>query len=197
MRSKEKQNPISLPSKEQIDRERIRLAHRHSYRKALSGTICLGLTIIAITILISSLLLPVMQIMGDSMQPSLSQGDLVLLVKTERFHTGDICCFSWNNRTLLKRVIGVAGDWIEMNEEGTVYVNGKELEEPYVTEKSLGECNQTFPYQVPENSLFVLGDCRKTSIDSRNTSISSVSNNQMIGKVLFRIWPLKKLGRVK
>ncbi len=197
MRSRQPQDPISLPSKEQIDRERTRLARYHAYGKALSWTICVGLTITAISVLIVFLLLPVMQIMGDSMQPTLSQGDFVVLVKTERFHTGDICCFSWNNRILLKRVIGVSGDWIEMNEEGTVYVNGKELEEPYVTEKSLGECDQTFPYQVPENSLFLLGDHRKISVDSRNTIIGSVPKNQAIGKVLFRIWPLKKLGMVQ
>lgn len=186
----QKKRSVPLPTIEQVKTERKRIKYKAAYRKALLGTIDALLLVAAVAVLISSLLLPVMQISGNSMEPTLENDDIIVLVKTNRFKTGDLCSFSWNNRTLIKRVIGVPGDWIEIDSDGTVYVNGKEIDEPYVTEKSLGECDIEFPYQVPENCLFMMGDHRETSIDSRNTVIGSVNYDQVIGRVLFRIWPL-------
>ena len=185
-----------LPSQEQINTERQRLEHRRTYRKALISSIQVLLMVAAIAVLISSLFLPVLQITGDSMEPTLKNDDIVVLVKTDKFETGDICSFSWNNRTLLKRVIGTAGDWIEIDEQGNVFVNGEKLDEPYVSNKSLGECDITFPYQVPDKSLFLMGDHRETSIDSRSSVIGSVRDDQVIGHVVLRVWPLSSFGLI-
>ena len=197
--AKEKPAPqdMTLPTIDQINAERKRMQHKADYRKALFGTIDVLILVAAVAVLISTLFMPVLQVTGDSMEPTLQHGDIVVLLKTDKFKIGEICSFSWNNRTLVKRVIGVPGDWIEIDEEGTVYVNGEILEEPYITDKSLGECDITFPYQVPDHSLFLMGDHRETSIDSRNTIIGSVDYSQIIGKVKFRVWPFGQMGSVK
>lgn len=185
---------ISLPTMEQVDRERQRIHHRKAYMRALSSTVGVLAVVAAFAVLISSLLLPVMQISGDSMVPTLRDGEIIVLYKTSRFETGDLCSFSWNNRTLIKRIVAGPGDWVEIDADGTVYVNKIALDEPYVTEKSLGECDIEFPYQVPDNHFFALGDHRATSIDSRSTVIGSIDKEQIIGKVMFRIWPWKEIG---
>ena len=190
-------NPANLPTIDQISAERKRMQHKADYKKALFGTIDVLILVAAIAVLISTLFMPVLQITGDSMEPTLSGGNIVVLLKTERFKAGDICSFTWNNRTLVKRVIGVPGDWIEIDKEGNVFVNGEALDEPYITDKSLGECDIQFPYQVPDHSLFLMGDHRETSIDSRNTVIGSVDFAQVVGKVKFRVWPLADMGSVK
>lgn len=186
----------SLPSIEQVRAERNRIRHRSAYQKALLGTIHLLILVAAAAVLFSTLLFPVLEITGSSMEPSLAGGDILVLFKSRHFEPGDICSFSWNNRTLVKRVIGVPGDWIEMDADGTVYRNGTALDEPYIQNKSLGECDITFPYQVPEHCLFVMGDQREKSIDSRSTVIGSVDYSQVIGKVLFRVWPFDKIGPI-
>ena len=195
--ARKSRHPVNLPSMDQISEERQRIKHNAAYRKALAGTIDVLLIAAAIAVLISTLLLPVLQITGDSMEPALYSGNIIVLLKTDKFETGDVCSFTWNNRNLVKRVIGNAGDWIEIDKEGTVYVNGEPLDEPYVKEKSLGECDITFPYQVPEDSVFLMGDHRETSIDSRSTVIGSVGYDQIVGKVLFRVWPFKEIGPVR
>ena len=186
-----------LPTMEQICAERKRLRHRAAYKRTLMGTVEILLLVAAAAVLISTLLMPVLQITGESMEPTLKNGNIVLLIKTRQPQTGDICAFTWNNRTLVKRVIGVAGDWIEIDPQGTVYVNSHALEEPYVTGKSLGECDLSFPYQVPDGCLFLMGDHRETSIDSRNTIIGSVNLQQVIGKAVLRVWPLEQIGFLK
>ena len=198
-KAKEKATPenVSLPSIDQINAERKRMRHQADYRKALFGTIDVLILVAALAVLISTLFLPGLQITGDSMEPTLQNGNVIVLTKSKSFKTGDICSFSWNNRTLVKRVIGVPGDWIEIDAKGVVYVNGKALEEPYVSDQSLGECDIAFPYQVPDHSLFLMGDHRETSIDSRNSVIGSVDFNQIIGKVQFRVWPFRDMGSVK
>lgn len=184
---------IGLPSRKQVQEERRKIQYRKAYRKALTSTIYVLIVVAAIAVLIATLVLPVLQISGTSMEPTLNDGEIVVLVKADKFDHGDLCSFTWNNRTLIKRVIGCPGDWIEIDAEGTVYRNGEALDEPYVTEKSLGECDINFPYQVPDDAYFMVGDHRETSIDSRSTVIGSVSKEQIIGRVIFRVWPLKSI----
>ena len=184
---------VSLPSREQVERERKLYRWKKAYVKALSGTIYVLTMVAAVAALIATLVLPVLQIEGTSMEPTLKNGDIVLLSKTTTFDRGDICGFAWNNKILIKRVIGIPGDWIEIDSDGTVYRNGEKLDEPYAEQLSVGECNLTFPYQVPQEQYFVLGDMRENSIDSRNTLIGCVENEQIIGKIFFRIWPMKNM----
>ena len=183
----------SLPTKQQVEKERKRYRRQKAYNKALSGTIYVLTIVAAVAVLIATLVLPVLQIEGKSMEPTLVNGDIVLLTKTVNFERGELCGFSWNNKLLIKRVIGIPGDWIEIDTDGTVYLNGEMLEEPYAQQLSMGECDLEFPFQVPQEQYFVLGDMRESSIDSRNTLIGCVEKDQILGKVFFRIWPVKTI----
>lgn len=184
---------VSLPTKQQVETERKRYRRQKAYNKALGGTIYVLTIVAAVAVLIATLILPVLQIEGKSMEPTLVNGDIVLLNKTVNFDRGELCGFSWNNKLLIKRVIGIPGDWIEIDTDGTVYLNGEMLEEPYAQQLAIGECDLDFPYQVPQEAYFVLGDMRESSIDSRNTLIGCVEKDQIVGKVFFRIWPFKKI----
>ena len=184
---------ISLPTKEQVERERKQYRWKKAYFNALSGTIRVLTMVAAVAALIATLVLPVLQIEGTSMEPTLKSGDIVLLTKTTAFGRGDICGFAWNNKILIKRVIGIPGDWIEIDTDGTVYLNGAKLDEPYAEQIAFGECDLEFPFQVPQEQYFVLGDMRESSIDSRNTLVGCVENEQIIGKIFFRIWPFKSI----
>ena len=188
-----KKKEVSLPTKKQIETERKRYRRQKAYNKALSGTVYVLTIVAAVAVLIATLVLPVLQIEGTSMEPTLYNGDIVLLMKTTRFDRGDLCGFTWNNKLLIKRVIGVPGDWIEIDTDGTVYLNGEKLDEPYVEQKALGECDLEFPYQVPQEQFFVIGDMRGSSIDSRNTVIGCIPKEQIVGKVFFRVWPFSRL----
>lgn len=188
-----KQREVSLPTKKQVETERKRYRRQKAYNKALRGTIYVLTIVAAVAVLIATLVLPVLQIEGTSMEPTLSNGDIVLLMKTTRFERGDLCAFTWNNKLLVKRVVALPGDWIEIDTDGTVYLNGEKLEEPYVEHKALGECDLEFPFQVPQEQLFVIGDMRESSIDSRNTVIGCIPKDQIVGKVFFRIWPFKNI----
>ena len=183
----------AIPSMDQVEQERKRYRWKKAYFKALRGTISVLTYMAAVAALIATLVLPVLQIEGTSMEPTLTSGDIVLLTKTTSFGRGDICGFAWNNKILIKRVIGIPGDWIEIDTDGTVYRNGEKLDEPYANQIAFGECDLEFPYQVPQESYFVLGDMRESSIDSRNTLVGCVENEQIIGKIFFRIWPLKEI----
>ena len=184
---------ISLPTRKQIETERKRYRRQKAYNKALSGTVYVLTIVAAVAVLIATLVLPVLQIEGTSMEPTLVNGDIVLLTKSTSFERGQLCGFSWNNKLLIKRVIGIAGDWIEIDTDGTVYLNGEKLDEPYAQQLAVGECDLEFPYQVPQEQYFVLGDMRESSIDSRNTLIGCVEKSQIVGKVFFRIWPFKTI----
>ena len=184
------------PSSKEVEQEIQRVRHRRKYSKTLNSTVYYMLLAAAVAVLLATLWLPVLRIYGDSMTPTLGKDELVIAVKDADFQTGDVCAFYYNNRLLIKRVIANPGDWVNIDEEGTVYVNGQPLEEPYVTEKALGQCNLELPYQVPDGKYFVLGDDRAVSLDSRNSVIGCVGGDQVLGKVVFRIWPLGEMGAV-
>ena len=192
MRGKWQRGP-ALPSIRQIESERKRYRWQQAYFKALRGTISVLTYMAAVAALIATLALPVLQIEGSSMEPTLTSGDIVLLTKTSTFGRGDICGFAWNNKILVKRVIGIPGDWIEIDTDGTVYRNGEKLDEPYAEQIAFGECDLEFPFKVPQEQYFVLGDMRESSIDSRNTLVGCVEDDQIIGKIFLRIWPIKTL----
>lgn len=182
---------LSLPSLDILQKELHRERYKRRFRRILKSTVNALIVVAAIAALIATLVFPVLQIAGISMEPSLNDGDIVVLMKTDRLKTGDLCAFYYSNKILIKRIIGGPGDYLWINDDGTVYLNGQELIEPYVSEKALGECDTQFPYQVPENGYYMLGDHRETSIDSRSSVIGSIAQDQIIGKILFRIWPIK------
>lgn len=188
-----KKKEVSLPTKVQVETERKRYRRQKAYTKALRGTIYVLTIVAAVSVLIATLILPVIQIEGTSMEPTLFNGDVVLLTKTTKFDRGELCGFTWNNKLLIKRVVGLPGDWIEIDGDGTIYLNGKKLEESYVEHKALGECDLEFPFRVPQEQYFVVGDMRKSSIDSRNSLIGCISKDQIVGKAFFRIWPFKNI----
>ena len=188
-----KKKEVVLPTKTQVETERKRYRRQKAYNKALRGPVYVLTIVAAVAVLIATLVLPVLQIEGTSMEPTLSNGDIVLLTKTTRFDRGDLCGFTWNNKLLIKRVIGLPGDWIEIDVDGTIYLNGDKLDEPYVQQMDLGECDLEFPFQVPQEQYFVVGDMRENSIDSRNSLIGCIPKDQIVGKVFFRIWPFKSM----
>lgn len=172
-----------------IAKERRRIAHRRELIKTLTTTIYVLIIVAAIAVLLSTIYMPVIKVSGNSMNPTLNDNDIVLLIKTDKLELGDLCCFYWNNKLLLKRVIGTPGDVIELDIDGNLYVNGEYVNEEYIDKKALGECDIDFPYQVGDNHFFMLGDSREVSVDSRNSTIGSISEEQMVGKVVMKIWP--------
>ncbi len=184
----------AIPTTEEVKAERERLEYRSRYGRVLRSTIYALLVVAAAAVLLATLLLPVLQVSGDSMNPTLEDKDILVLVKGENMETGDLCAFYWQNKLLIKRIIGAPGDVITLDENGVVTVNGETLDEPYVDELALGECDIRFPYQVPENRYFVLGDHRAVSIDSRSSVIGCVEKSQILGRVFLRVWPLDRLA---
>lgn len=186
-----KHSKREIPPLDALQKELKRERYRHRFRKLLRSTVNALIVVAAVAALVATLVLPVLQIAGTSMAPSLSEGDIVMLVKTKELETGDLCAFYYSNKILIKRVIATPGDYIWIESDGTVFLNGNPLEEPYISEKALGECDVEFPYQVPENQYFVMGDQRQTSIDSRSSVIGCVADDQIIGKIFCKLWPLK------
>ncbi|MBE6974702.1 MAG: signal peptidase I [Ruminococcaceae bacterium] len=174
--------------KKELKRER----YVRRFRRLLRSTVNALIVVAAVAALVATLLLPVLQIAGTSMEPTLNDGDIVLLVKKKNLQTGDLCAFYYSNKILIKRVIATPGDYIWIESDGTVFLNGTPLDEPYISEKALGECDVEFPYQVPENCYFVMGDKRETSIDSRSSVIGCVAEDQIIGKIFCKLWPLSE-----
>ncbi len=181
-----------IPELDVLQKELKQELYRRRFRKLLKSTVSALVVVAAVAALIATLVLPVLQIAGNSMEPILNDGDIVILVKSSDLETGDLCAFYYSNKILIKRVIATPGDYIWIESDGTVFLNGEVLDEPYISEKALGECDLEFPYQVPENSYFLMGDHRETSIDSRSSTIGSVSKEQVVGKIICKFWPLSE-----
>ena len=194
-----KGGPVEIPTTAQLEQELARVRYRRNYHVVLRSTVFTLITVAAVAILIAVLFLPVLRIYGTSMSPTLHEGNIVLSVKGDSFETGDVIAFYYNNNILVKRVITTSGNWVDITEDGEVYINNEHIDEPYVPpeEKAFGETNIKLPYQVPESRIFVMGDNRSTSIDSRNTSVGCVAQEQIVGKIVFCIWPLENFGWVR
>ena len=190
MRPPKKAPPTLAQLKAELKRER----HRRTYGLTLRSTIYSLITVAAVAVPVATLFLPVLQIYGTSMTPTLYDGDVVVSVKTGRLERGDVVAFYYNNKILVKRVIAGPGQWVDIDEDGSVYVDGELLDEPYVEEKALGTCNIELPYQVPDGRWFVMGDHRSVSVDSRDQSVGCVSEEQIVGRLTFRLWPLNRIG---
>ncbi len=189
-----KKKHYTIPTADELRSELNRVRYKKRYRSVLKSTIYTLVTVAAIAVLVATLWLPVLEIYGSSMTPTLHNGDIVFSLKTSDFQQGDVVAFYYNNKILVKRVIAGPADWVDIGPDGTTYVNGKVLDEPYVTEHAYGDTNIELPYQVPDGRIFVMGDHRSTSVDSRNTAVGCVAQEQIVGKILFRIWPLSQAG---
>lgn len=186
----------TLPSVEQLEGALKAQKRSGNYSRALRSTIYSLLVVAAVAILVATLVMPILHVSGSSMTPVIGDGDIAAVLKGSSFQRGDIIAFYYNNKVLVKRVIAFAGEWVDMDTRGNVYINNELLDEPYLTEKALGNCDIKLPYQVPADKLFVLGDHRSTSADSRSLIIGPVSEEQVLGKVFLRVWPLTKFGLI-
>lgn len=194
---KRKNKQLTIPTAKQIETEILREKYNRKYKQVLKSTVYSLIVVAAVAVLIATLAFPVLQISGSSMEPTLNDEEIVVLLKTTNMKKDELCCFSYQNKLLIKRVVGLPGDKIDIDVNGNVFVNDELLEEPYVTDKALGECDITFPCYVTDNHYFVLGDHRSTSIDSRSSVIGLVSEEFIVGKIFFRIWPFETLGFVE
>lgn len=192
-----KQKVIGTLTVEQLETELRRERRKRNYRATLRSTISALMIVAAIAVLISMLWIPVLQVVGESMTPSLYEGNVIIAPKGMSFQKGDVIAFYYNNKILVKRVIANAGEWVNIDPDGNVFINDVPLDEPYVSEKAFGDCNIALPYQVPDGKIFVMGDHRATSSDSRNTAVGCVSEEQIVGRVLVRVWPLNEIGMVE
>ena len=183
-----------IPQLNVLKKELKRERYKRRFRRLLRSTVNALIVVAAVAALGATVILPVLQIAGTSMEPSLNDGNIVLLVKKNNLETGDLCAFYFSNKILIKRVIGAPGDYIWIEDDGTVFLNGEPLDEPYISRKALGECDVEFPYQVPENNYFVMGDHRETSIDSRSSVIGCIAEDQIVGKIFCKLWPLSEFA---
>ncbi len=188
--------PQEFPDVEALEAELSREKYRRRYRRVLRSTVYTLITVAAAAVLVATLLLPVLQITGTSMAPNLIEGDIVVSMTSSGYQSGDVIAFYYDNKVLVKRVIATPGQWVDIDEDGNVYVDDELLDEPYVTEKALGQCNIELPYQVPESRVFVMGDHRSVSLDSRNTAVGCVSEEQIVGRLIFRVWPWESIGPI-
>lgn len=192
-----RKEPVDYPSVEQLEAELKRVKYRSRYRAVLRSTLYMLIVVAAVAVLVATIWMPVLQIYGGSMTPTLNEGDIVVSIKGSDFEPGDLVAFYLGNKILVKRCIAGPGQWVDIDEDGNVSVDGKPLEEPYLTEKSLGGSNIELPYQVPDNRYFCMGDHRSTSVDSRHKEIGCVSEEQIVGKIVFRVFPFGGFGKLK
>lgn len=191
-----KREYLEIPAVEQLEAELNRVKHQSRFRSILRSTIYTLIVVAAAAVLVATIWLPILQIYGSSMTPTLKEGDIVVSVKGTDFQPGDLIAFYVGNKILVKRCIALPGQWVDLDEEGNVYVDGKLLDEPYLTERSFGAANIELPYQVPDERYFCMGDHRSTSVDSRHTEIGCVSEEQIVGKIVFRLWPISDIGKI-
>ena len=185
-----------IPSVEALETELNRVRYQKRYGKVLRSTLYTLITVAAVAILVATLWLPVLRITGGSMTPTLQDGELVVTAKSRKLEDGQVIAFYYNNNVLVKRLIAGPGDWVNIDEEGHIYVNGEELNEPYVDELAFGYCDIQLPYQVPDERYFVVGDHRSVSLDSRSSSVGCVASEQIVGRIVFRVWPIKNIGPI-
>lgn len=195
MRKKGKK--LDLPDLDQLAGEIKREQYKKNYVRVLRSTVVSLLAVAAVSVLIAVLVLPILQITGTSMTDTLQNGDIVVAISSRSYKTGDVVAFYYNNEILVKRVIATAGDWVDIDEDGNVFVNDDPLDEPYLSEKALGQCNIELPYQVPDGRCFIMGDHRSTSIDSRNTAVGCVSTDMILGRIILRVWPFKEISVIR
>lgn len=194
--SRKSKTIVSFPSIEQIEKERKRLRRASRFKKVLRSTIGTLVVVAAIAVLVATLMLPVLRIYGSSMSPTLIDGDIVVSIKGSDFEHGEIIAFYYNNKILVKRVVALPGEWVNIDEDGYVYINGERLDEPYLVERAVGECDIELPYQVPDGRLFVMGDHRGVSVDSRSSTIGCISEEQIVGKLVFKVWPVQSFSKL-
>lgn len=192
-----KHKKLRRPSKLEIEGEIRRVRERNFARSLINKVIYTIISTAAIVTIVCVLIMPVLRIYGSSMEPTLNNGEIVLSLKTSKYEVGDLIGFYYNNKILVKRVIATEGQWVNIDESGNVFIDDELLDEPYVHEKALGECNIKLPYQVPEGKIFVMGDHRSTSVDSRSNQVGCPSQEQLVGKIVFCVWPLKHVGFLK
>lgn len=186
-----------IPTTQALEAELERVQNKNRYQSAIRRSVYILILVAAVAVLLATLFLPVMRIYGTSMEPTMESGDITVAIKNADIDSGDVIAFYCNNKVLVKRVIGCAGDWIDIDEAGTVTVNGAELEESYLSSRAFGDTDIELPYQVPDGKFFVMGDQRESSIDSRNTAVGCVGMEQIVGRVAWRIWPLAHIGIIR
>lgn len=194
---RQKRKRTDLPELSQLERELKRVRYNEKYGMVLRSTVSILIVVAAVSILVATLVLPILRIYGLSMTPTLQEGEIVVSIKGTPRNRGDMIAFYYNNKVLVKRVIAFPGEWVDIDDTGYVTVDGKELDESYLAEHALGDTNITLPYQVPDGKYFVMGDHRSTSMDSRNTVVGCVTEEQIVGRIVFRIWPFQKIGKIK
>lgn len=190
-------NQIQIPSSQEVERELKRERYKNRYRRTVRSTVFALVTAAAAAVLVATLWLPVLQIFGSSMTPTLEEGQIVVSIKTNSMEPGDIVAFYYGNKVLVKRYVAGPGSWVDIQPDGTVVVDGQVLEEPYLEEKHLGICDLELPYQVPEETYFLMGDHRETSVDSRHSSVGCITQEQIVGKIVYRVWPLEDFGKIQ
>lgn len=186
----------TLPTTDQLASELAWERRSKLFGRTLRSTAYSLIVVAAVAVLVAVLVMPVLQIYGSSMNPSLSEGDIVISVKGTEFERSDLVCFYLGNKVLVKRFIAGPGSWVDIDANGNVYVDGELLDEPYVSEKAFGECDLELPFQVPEGRIFVMGDHRSTSVDSRSSAVGCIADEQIVGKIVFRVWPFSGFGVV-